>query len=104
MEKDESKKVDVTGFPPMFFGRDGSSGLIKVWPRASKYESGELRYHLHLTNAESLVFPADFPVLVQCLAWSALVLAQDQKQVVESEKWSAACRQIYAIERLFGLP
>jgi hypothetical protein len=104
MKKDESKRVDVTGMPPGFFGRDGSTGPINVWPAASIDGTGELRYHFTLTNAERLLLPTDFPVLVQALAWSALIIADEQRQVAEWKQWSSVCRQIYEIERLFGLP
>jgi hypothetical protein len=103
MKKDELKRTDVTE-RVCFFGRDGSTGPIDVWPTASRDESGELRYHFTLTNAERLVFPTDFPVIVQVLAWSALIIATNQKQLIDHNQWSSACKQIWELERLFNLP
>ena len=102
MKKNGLKLVDAKK-GPYYFGRDGSTGEINVWPTASRDENGEFRYHLTLTNAERLVFPADFPVLVQVLAWSALCIASDTRSF-EWEEWHKTCLLIYRIEELFKLP
>ena len=100
--KNESKSIDVSKRHG-YFGRDGSTGEINVWPTASRDENGEFRYHFTLANAERLVFPTDFPVLVQVLAWSALCIASDTGGL-EGEDWRTVCHLIYKIEELFKLP
>ncbi len=101
-KKNELKLVDAKK-GPYYFGRDGSKGQINVWPTASRDENGEFRYHFTLTNAERLVFPRDFPVLVQVLAWSALCIASDTGGL-EGEDWRTVCELICKIEELFKLP
>jgi len=100
--KDELKYVDVPSTWG-YFGRDGSRGEICVWPRASRNERGEIRYHFTLDNAERLVFPTDFPVLVQVLAWSALSMASNTGSC-EGLKHHDVCELICKIEDLFKLP
>ena len=102
MMKDELTQVGVIARPG-YFGRDGSTGEINVFPTASRFGNGELRYQFTLANAERLAFPTDFPVLVQVLAWSALCIASNTGNL-QGEEFSAVCRLIEKIEALFKLP
>jgi hypothetical protein len=102
MKKNGLKLVDAKK-GPYYFGRDGSTGEISVWPTASRDENGEFRYHFTLTNAERLDFPRDFPVLVQVLSWSALCVASDTGGL-KGDDWLKVCRLINKIEELFKLP
>ena len=97
------EKFNRDGIVRTGFNRDGKAGLIDPKFVATRdFGSGEIRYQVTLPNAERLVFPDDFGVLLQCVGWGVAKLGM-QTTNMTFETWSDICDVIWKVEYLLRL-
>ena len=97
------EKFNREGIVRTGFNRDGKAGLIDPKFVATRdFGSGEIRYQVTLPNAERLVFPDDFGVLLQCFGWGVASLGKKTTDMT-FETWSDFCEVIWKVEYLLRL-
>jgi hypothetical protein len=80
------------------FNRAGKRGPIKLTiAETCDVISGEVRYHVTVANAERLVFPDDFGVVLQCFGWGLANVASCSHGF-PIEVWCGCCDVISKVE------
>jgi len=85
------------------FSQGGKAGLIDPEFVATRdFGSGEIRYQVTVPNAERLVFPDDFGVVLQCFGWGMAFLSNRTTNMT-FDSWSDCCKVVLKVESVLKL-